>query len=101
MGCVVVPILGVLEFRLVTEVAFLLGEHWAGGSAPMCSWSVLPPVGSSHSPAKVEKVELIYLQDQIKIKFSPFFLCILRGVNTPSQLCGQGYAGAPVKGAGK
>lgn len=51
MGCVVVPILGVLEFRLVTEVAFLLGEHWAGGSAPMCGWSVLPPVGSSHSPA--------------------------------------------------
>lgn len=72
-----------------------------GAFPPMCSWSVLPPVGSSHSPAKVEKVELIYLQDQIKIKLSPFFLFILRGVNTPSQLCGQGYAGAPVKGAGK
>lgn len=37
MGCVVVPILGVLAFKLVTEVAFLLDEQWAGGSAPMCS----------------------------------------------------------------
>lgn len=86
MGCAVVPVLGVLAFELVTEVAFLLGGCWAGGCAAVLSWSVLPPVGSRHSPAKVEKMELICLQAQIKIDLSPFFLCILKGVHTPSQL---------------
>lgn len=46
--------------------------------------------GLRHSPAEVEKMELIYLQEQIKINLSPFFLCILKGVHAPSQLCRAG-----------
>lgn len=67
VGCIVVPILGVLAFKLVTRVAFLLGGCWAGGCAPALSWSVLLLVGSSHCPAEAKK-EMIYLQDQSRSK---------------------------------
>lgn len=79
------PILGAVAFELVTEVAFLLDGCWAGGCAPTVGWSGLPRVSNSHSPAEVVKMALIYLQEKIKI-----FLCILKGVHAPSQLCGAG-----------
>lgn len=45
------------------------------------------PGRSSHSLAEVEKMELIYSEEQIKINLSPFFLCILKGWHALLQLC--------------
>lgn len=84
------PILGVLAFELATEVAFFLRGCWAGGCALTVRWTMLSLVSSSHCPAEVGKVGLIYLQEQIKINLSPFFLCILKEVHTLSQLRGAG-----------
>lgn len=78
VGCVVVP--------LVTEVAFPLSGHWAGNCGSVFSSSVLPLVSSSHSLAEVEKMELIYLEEQIKINLSPIFLHILKAWHAPLQL---------------
>lgn len=52
----------------------------------MLGWSLLPFV-SSCSPAEVlSKVDVIYLQERIKVNLSLlFFLCILTGVRALSQ----------------
>lgn len=42
MGRTVVPNLGWLHFKLVTEVAFLLGGCWAGGCAPHLAAACFP-----------------------------------------------------------
>lgn len=47
MGCVVVPVLRALLLELVTEVAFPLGEHWAGNCGSVFSSSVLPLVAAA------------------------------------------------------
>lgn len=50
---------------------------WVGtgqGTVVLCS----AQVGSSHSLAEVEKMELIYLEEQIKINLSRFFCASLK-----------------------
>jgi len=96
-----VPVLGVLTSELVTGVAVLLcGWVLGGGLCPSAWLEQASLVSRGCGPAEVDKMDFIYLQEQIKINLRPFFLFILKGMLHHGSV-GQGHAGAPVKGTGE